>query len=60
MVGGPPSAQDRRQIKDDAELIKHLKYGVRILLLDKVASANMEVTPSFDILNDLKIQLEYS
>ncbi len=39
MVGGPPSSQDKQQIKDDAELIKHRKYGGRTFNVIKVASA---------------------
>lgn len=35
MVEGPPSSQDKQQIKDDAVLIKHQKYGGRIFILVK-------------------------
>lgn len=35
---GPPSSQDKKQIKDDAVLIKHQKYGGRIFTLVYVAT----------------------
>lgn len=42
MVGGPPSSEDKQRIKDDAELIKHHKYGGRIFILVKVVSAQLK------------------
>lgn len=42
MVGGPPSSEDKQRIIDDAELIKHLKYGGRIFILVKVVSTHLK------------------
>lgn len=37
------SSQDKQQIIDDAELIKHHKYGGRIFVLVKVPAANERI-----------------
>lgn len=42
MLGGPPSSEDKQCTKDDAELIKHHKYGGRIFILVTVVSAHLK------------------